>query len=178
MRGRAKRDGFVRRRSLHQCRANPRDRQFRRADHEFVGQTQNAKSLAAKPGVARGVGRLLFLAIMARPVDFNNEAALEANEIDEEGSQRDLPLKFLPFAPPIANRAPNQRLGLNGVRTLFARETTHDRAGDFLLHRANINRRANVASRRASRDPPHPTLADARATFPREGGRGSRVQSG
>jgi hypothetical protein len=45
------------------------------------------------------------------------------------------------------------------------------------LHRGNINRcatGANIASRRALRDPPHPALAHARATFPREGGRGSR----
>jgi hypothetical protein len=112
--------------------------------------------LAAKPGVARSVGRLSFLAIMARPIDFDDEAALETNEIRKEASQRDLSLKFFPFASPVANRAPNQRLGLNGVRALLARETTHDRAGDFLLHRGNINRRANLASRLASRDPPHP----------------------
>jgi hypothetical protein len=84
------------RRSLRQRGAYPRDRQFRRADHEFIGQTQDAKSLAAKVRVARGVGRLSFLAVMARPIDFDREAALETNEIREEASQRDLSLEFFP----------------------------------------------------------------------------------
>ncbi len=136
-------------RSLRQRGAYPRHRQFRRAGHEFIGQTQDAKSLAAKPGLACGVGRLSFLAIMARAIDFDDEAAPKADEIHKEASQRDLSLKFFPFASPIANRAPNQRLGLNGVRALLARETTHDRAGDLLWRRANIYRRRNVASRRA-----------------------------
>ncbi len=140
-------------RSLRQRGANPRDRQFRRADHQFVGQTQNAKSLTAKPGVARRICRLLFLAIMARPVDFDDQAALKADEVDQEGSKRDLSLKFLPFASPVANHAPNQRLGLNGVRPLFARKATHDRARDFVLHRRSINWCATGASRLASLDP-------------------------
>jgi hypothetical protein len=33
---------------------------------------------------------------MARPIDFDDEAALEADEINKEVSQRDLSLKFSP----------------------------------------------------------------------------------
>ena len=107
MRGRAKRDSFAIRHSPRQRGANPRDGQFGRANHKFVGQPQYPKSLAAKPNVPRGVRGPLFLVPMARPIDLDDESPLEANEIDKEVSQRDLSLKFSPFASPVANRAPN-----------------------------------------------------------------------
>jgi len=126
MRGIARqRDGSVDSPSYGQGVPNPRHRQFRRPDDKFIRQPQNPKPLFSQPCVARTVSDNLRGALMARSVDLDDEPALEADEIDDVGLQRNLPLEFDAIASAIAHGAPNERLGPNALGALFAREASH-----------------------------------------------------
>jgi len=160
MRGIArKRDGFVESPSPGQGVPNPRHRQYRRPDHKFVRQPQNPKPLRLQPDIARSVGDDLLSIFVTRSVDLDDEPALETNEIDDVALQRNLALKFGAVASAIAHRAPDERLGLNVLGALLAREAPHYGSRDFIRHLATLagnSRALNVRSRRAARDPPHP----------------------
>ena len=60
---------------------------------------------------------------MAWTVNLHNQPTFEADKINDKIAQRKLPLKLRAFTSPVAHRAPNQCLGLNGLRALLARET-------------------------------------------------------
>ena len=117
----AERDGFVKLRSFRQCVTYPRHRQFRRRDHKVVRQPQNPKALFLQPSVAVFVGEALLPDVMAWTVNFDNQWSFEADKIKDIVAQENLPLKLDAIASPVANGAPNQRLGLNGLRALVAR---------------------------------------------------------
>ena len=57
---------------------------------------------------------------MTWPVNFDNQSMLEAHKIKDEIAQRNLSLKLRAIASPVANRTPDQRLRLNGLRPLLA----------------------------------------------------------
>jgi len=83
---------------------------------------------------------------MTRSIDFDDEATLETHEVDDVYAQDDLPLKLRTLAPPVANSPPNEILSLDRVSALFACEATHERAGDFVLHRLTISCRARAVN--------------------------------
>jgi hypothetical protein len=124
MRGIAReRDGFAKLRSIRHCVADPRHRQFRRPDYKFVRQPKNLKALFSQPSVAVIVGNPSRRDRMAWTVNLHNQPTFEADKIKDKIAQRNLPLKLRAVASAVAHRAPNQCLGLNGLRTLLARET-------------------------------------------------------
>jgi hypothetical protein len=113
---------------------------------------------------------------MARAINLDDKASFEAHKIKDVVALRNLPAKLRSVAAPVANRAPNQGLGLNGLRALFARESAKYGPGDFFCH--GISYAAFLAclhSHRASRDPPHPTARSARPPSPLEGRRGNEI---
>ena len=178
--GRAQRDGFAKPRSIRHCIADPRHRQFRRRNHKFVRQPKNLKALFSQPGATGLVGKPLRRDRMAWTVDLHNQPTLEADKIEDKIAQRNLPVKLRAVASPVAHRAPNQGLGLNGLRTLLARETAQYGSRDVLRHdllRRWILRVLNKRSHRAPRDPPHPSLL-RNDTFPRKGGRTAPLSGG
>jgi hypothetical protein len=77
-----------------QSRSNARNRKFGRRNHQFVGLSKHAIVLFAQPGVSLAVLRLLIRVVMAWSVDLNDQSPLEANEIDNEIANRNLPAKF------------------------------------------------------------------------------------
>ena len=171
--GRARRDGFAKLRSIGHCITDPRHRQFRRPNYKFVRQPKNLKALFSQPGVTGLVGRPLRRDRMAWAVNLHNQPTFEADKMKNKIAQRNLPLKLRAVASAVAHRAPNQCLGLNGLRTLLARETAKYGSRDVLRHdlkRRRILRVLSNRSHRAPRDPPHPSLL-RNDTFPRKGGR-------
>jgi len=121
--GRAQRDGLGQFRSIRHCIADPGHRQFRRRTHKFVRQPENPKALISQPDVTTFVGKPLLRDIMTWPVNFDDQSMREAHKINDIIAQRNLSLKLRAIASPIANRTPDQRLRLNGLRPLFAGET-------------------------------------------------------
>ena len=121
--GRAQRDGFAKLRSIRHCIADPRHRQFCRPNYKFVRQPKNLKALFSQPGVTGLVGKPLLRNRMAWTVNLHNQPTFEADKIKDKIAQRNLPVKLRAVASPVAHRAPNQGLGLNGPRALLARET-------------------------------------------------------
>ena len=98
---------------------------------------------------------------MAWTVNLHNQPTFEADKIKNKVAQRNLPVKLRAVASPVAHCAPNQCLGLNGLRTLLARETAKYGSRDVLRHdlkRRRILRVLSNRSHRAPRDPPHPSL--------------------
>ena len=102
---------------------------------------------------------------MARAINLDHQSTFEADKIKDIVPNRNLPLKLHAIASPVANGAPNKCLGLNGLRALFACEPVKHVSRDFLHHGVKT-----IQSRRAPRDPPHPSLL-RNDTFPRKGGR-------
>jgi len=80
------------------------------------------------------VGKALRPDFMAWTVNFDNQSTFEADKIKDIVAQGNLPLKLCAIASPVANRAPNECLGLNALRALLARETTEYGSRDFLRH--------------------------------------------
>ncbi len=157
--GRAQRGGFAKLRSIRHCIADPRHRQFRRRNHKFVRQPKNLKALFSQPGVTGLVGKPLRRDRMAWTVNLHDQPTFEADKIKGIIAQRNLPLKLRAVASPVAHRAPNQCLGLNGLRALLARETPENGSRDFLRHgiwRRYFLRALSKRSHRAPRDPPSP----------------------
>jgi hypothetical protein len=70
----------------------------------------------------RPVRRLSFRAIMTRPIDLDDQPPIHAQKVDDVIADRRLPAKLRAFAAPVTKGAPNDRLGLDVVRTLLARE--------------------------------------------------------
>jgi len=178
--GRAQRGGFAKLRSIRHCIADPRHRQFRRPNYKFVRQPKNPKALFSQPGVTAIVGKPLRRDRMAWTVNFHNQPTFEADKIKDKIAQRNLPLKLRAVTSAVAHRAPNQCLGLNGLRTLLARETAQYGSRDVLRHdlkRRRFPRVLNNRSHRAPRDPPHPSLL-RNDTFPRKGGRTAPLSGG
>ena len=106
-----------------QRRANAGDRKFGRSNHQFVRQAQHAKVVFAQPGVSLAVLRLLVRVVVAWSVDLDDQTSLEANEIDNEIADRDLPTKF--GAPSHADPEMRQKDRLrfsNRLRGLLAGE--------------------------------------------------------
>jgi hypothetical protein len=90
--------------------------------------------LLSQPGVTVIVGAPLLVNRMAWTVNLHNQPTFEADEIKDKIAQRNLPPKLRALASPVAHRAPNQCLGLNGLRTLLARETAENGSRDVLRH--------------------------------------------
>ena len=63
---------------------------------------------------------------MTRPIDLDNQPPIHAEEVDNEVADRRLPAKLRAFAAPVTKGAPNDRLGLDVVRTLLACEAFED----------------------------------------------------
>jgi len=130
----------VKLRSVRHCLTYPRHRQFRRRYHKFVRQPKNQKALFSQPGVTVLVGKALLSDFMAWTVNLDHQPTFEADKINDKVAQRNLPLKLGALASPVANRAPNQCFGLNGMRALFARETAEHGSRDVLRHGVSIPR--------------------------------------
>ncbi len=173
--GRAERDGSAKLRSIRHCLADPRHRQFRRPNYKFVRQPENLKALFSQPGATGLVGKPLLRNRMARTVNFHNQPTFEADKINDKIAQRNLPVKLRAVASPVAHRAPNQCLGLNGLRTLLARETAQYRSRDVLRHDLKRRRILRVLSNRSPRAPsrsPSSVVASQRH-LPPQGGKDS-----
>ena len=82
------------------------------ADHDVVAQTQNAISVRAEPCVPKGVVTFLLFAVMRRPVEFDDEAMVDAKKVDDIAADGDLPAKFQPVQFGAAQSPPEYRLGL------------------------------------------------------------------
>jgi len=163
----------VKLRSFRHCITYPRQRQLGR-------QPKNSKALLSQPSVTVFVGKALLLDFMAWTVNFDNQSMFAADEIKDSVAQGSLPLKLGAVASPVANCAPNKCLGLNGPRAMLARETAEYGAGTssgMAVTIRGILRVLNIPSRRAPRDPPHPSLL-RNDTFPRKGGRDARAVRG
>jgi len=154
------------------CFADPRDRQFRRRNHKFVRQPKNLKALFSQPGVTGLVGKPLLRDRMARTVNLHNQPTFEADKIKDKIAQRNLPLKLRAVASPVAHRAPNQYLGLNGLRPLLAGETAENGSRDVLRHDLKRCRILHVLSNRSHRAParsPSSVVASQRHLPPQGG---------
>ncbi len=112
--------------------ADPRHRQLRRRNHKLVRQPKNPKALISQPDVTTFVGEPLLQDIMTGPVNFDNQSMLEAYKINDIIAQQNLSLKLRAIASPIANRTPDERLRLNGMRPLFAGETAEQESAGLL----------------------------------------------
>ena len=112
-----------------QRRANACNRKFGCSNHQFVRQSQHAIVLFAQPSVSLAILRLLVHVIVAWSIDLNNQSAFEANEIDNEIADRNLPAKFGPLAAPIPEVALKDRLRLNGLCTLLSGEAKENGFG-------------------------------------------------
>jgi hypothetical protein len=142
-------------------------------NYKFVRQPKNLKALFSQPGVTVIVGKPLRGDRMAWTVNLHNQPTFEADKLKDKIAQRNLPLKLRAVASPVAHRAPNQCLGLNGPRALLARETAQYGSRDVLRHDVKRRRILRVLSNRSHRAParsPHPSLL-RNDTFPRKGGR-------
>lgn len=80
-----------------------------------IRQPQYPKSLGVESRITREISGLLFLVLVARPIDFDDEVPREAYEVCNDVSQDDLPLKLSVLATPIASSAPNVLLGPDGM---------------------------------------------------------------
>ena len=98
--------------SAQRC-TDTRHRKHRRGNDQFIGQSQDPKSLPDQPCISLAVFHLAFFAMTARPIDFDNQPPIEAYEVDDEIHERHLPAKLRALAPPIPNGAPDDRLGLH-----------------------------------------------------------------
>ncbi len=113
--------------------------------------------MSGQPCVPLAVLGLLWLALMARAIDFDDQPTIEAHEVDDESPQRDLPAKLRALAPAIANGPPDDRLGLDRVGALPAGQTKEDGAGGFGGHQGMLERRANFRKQAVAlrATPPH-----------------------
>src|SRR5260370_1695436 len=100
-----------------QGRSNGRHRKLRRTDHKVIRQAQDRKALPPRPMFPRAALRLSFGAIVPRPIDLQDQPSIHAQEVDDEIADRRLTAKLRAFAAPVADGAPNDRLGLD----VFAR---------------------------------------------------------
>jgi hypothetical protein len=98
------------------------------------GNRRTSKPCFSQPGVTGLVGKPLRRDRMARTVNLHDQLMFEADKIKDIIAQRNLPLKLRAVASPVAHRAPNHCLGLNGLRTLSARETAENGSRDVLRH--------------------------------------------
>ena len=117
-------DAFEYGRSLRERRANFSDGEFGRANHQIVRQAEDMKTLRLKPCVAGGVAG--HAPIVTRPIDFDNEPMLEANEVNNVICEDDLALKFRTLTAPVTHRLPDHRLSGEGLSTLIPRKRAHD----------------------------------------------------
>ena len=157
---------------FRQCLAYPRHRQLGRGYHKLVLQPKNPKALFSQRSVTALVGKALLLGFVAWTVNFNNQSMLEADEIKDIVAQRNLPSKLGAVASPVANCAPDRRLGLNGPRALLARETAEEGSRDFFRHGGHDTRHSSrVEFTRARHGPGTPSsVVASQRHFPLAGG--------
>ena len=114
------------------------------------------KVLTTQPGVAVAILCLLVRLPVAGPVDLDDQSPLEADEVDDEFSDGNLPAKFNAPASMIAKISPEDRFRLNGYRALLAGETKESgrigRHGDRLARGSGLRK---AQSRLARLDTPH-----------------------
>ena len=74
----------------------------------MVPEAQDAQALAFEVGRAAGV---IGLIVVGGAVDFDDEAAFRAQEVDDEGAGRDLAAPFPAAEPAVSQDAPEPGLG-------------------------------------------------------------------
>jgi len=100
------------------CRASPRqpatgqdrgDHGRSLLQHRMIPKSQNREALGREPRVARHVARVLRV---LRTVALDDDPALEADEIDDVGTERNLTTPFGLRQAPVAQHAPERALGV------------------------------------------------------------------
>src|SRR5829696_7905640 len=133
------------------------------SEHEIIREAKHNESLAPKPGVTCGILGLLLRRVVERTVQFDDHLRGNAEEVDDIGRDRDLPLELVTFEPPGADLLPEQRFGARHGRALPLCEIAQ--ALWNLIDHASLL--AHLAPSPGSlRSPPSPTKGERVLTVP------------
>jgi hypothetical protein len=91
-------------------------------ENKLIGDPQNVVAAPPQFGVARGVVQLLLDCFVRRAVEFDNQAMLDAQKIDDETSDRNLPSEFQTVKAAGAQGAPEDNLGRRRILAKAAGE--------------------------------------------------------
>jgi hypothetical protein len=97
--------------------------------------SRRTRKLWPRSQASRSLSAARLRDFVARSVDFDNEPALETDEVEDIIPKRNLPLKLRSFTSSITNRLPDNGFGLNSIGALFARETKEEGSRHFTRHR-------------------------------------------
>ena len=90
----------------------------------MIPKSQDTEALGLQPTGSLGVVLPGVCLVVLAPVEFDDQSAIEANEIDDVVAEWDLPAEFEVLKTPITEACPDETLGLRQVATQLASTVT------------------------------------------------------
>ena len=86
------------------------ERELRAAENELVGKARDSETLLAKPRVPAPIVQALFVRVVRRAIELDDQSGVERDEVRDVAADRYLPLELEPVETAGAERLPDDLL--------------------------------------------------------------------